>query len=153
MTPEQVQISVVETIRHHSKEGSRAYYDWLRTGLTVASGALALLVGLQGSYLPKHPVSLWMLQGGWICLCLTVIAGIAALRGESAARFRAANDGLSKQFAELVARGDLSSIGLSLVRAPWYCFVAQWLFPWTFALGFAFVALFAIRNVGILSGS
>src|SRR2546423_830604 len=78
MTPEQVQHAAVETIRHHSQEGSRAYYEWLRTGLTIASGALALLVGFQGSYLPKHPVSLWMLQGGWICLCLTIISGVVA---------------------------------------------------------------------------
>ena len=45
----------VGTFRHNVQEAHRAYYEWVRTCLTVSSGSLALLISLKGSYVPVQP--------------------------------------------------------------------------------------------------
>ena len=138
----------IDTHRHHQQEGNRAYFEWVRTCLTVASGSLALLVALQGSFLPAAPRFLWLLQAAWGCLVLAILAALVTLRSESAAHFRAANSVFTEEFVKDLQRGDLVKVGLDGSDAPWYYRIFQSLLSFSFAASFIFLGLFAILNVG-----
>lgn len=98
--------------------------------------------------MPDKPTLLWTLQAAWCFLSLTIITGLVALRGESASHFKAAKDAVSKNFVEMLERGDAIEVGLFTVDVPWYCRAGQFLFPWCFAISFVLTAIFAILNVG-----
>ncbi len=64
---------IVGTYRHNIQQSREKYYGWIRTCLTVASGSVALLVGLQGSYVPANPRWIWTLQAAWVCFSVTIL--------------------------------------------------------------------------------
>ncbi|HEY1629218.1 MAG TPA: hypothetical protein VGF52_05125, partial [Tepidisphaeraceae bacterium] len=72
----------VGTYRHNLQEANLKYYAWVRTCLTVASGSLALLVGLQRSFVPAHPIWIWTLQAAWAFFFLTIMSALITLVGE-----------------------------------------------------------------------
>lgn len=57
--------------------GHRAEVAWFRHVLTLAAGALALLVGLGPENPPNGPAR-WLLAATWACLGLGIILGAAA---------------------------------------------------------------------------
>lgn len=95
MESERKQVTVQDVILRLSKSHLKPYYAWLRQILGLSSGALTLLVALQGSYIPQHPVGLPLLRWCWCLLALTILSVLVALYGESAIPLAAAN-GLRK---------------------------------------------------------
>lgn len=86
------EITPEDVILRLSESHLRPYYAWLRQILGLSSGALTLLVALQGSYIPQHPVGLPLLQWCWCLLALTILSVLVALYGESAIPLAAANE-------------------------------------------------------------
>lgn len=148
MDPRAVTDIVLRTLRHNQHECTEKFYNWLRTCLTVASGSLALLIGLQNTYVPMHPVHLWMLQAAWGCLCLTIVTCFVALQGEWAAHARAGRPDEVKKLIEATMSGDQSEVERLKIAPPWYCLSASVVFPWAFAASFVLLAVFAVVNVG-----
>ena len=66
--------------RRHMANHLEPYWGWIRLVLSLATGALTLLVSLQGHYVPKQPVHPWLLVLAWVLLVLSVVAGLWALR-------------------------------------------------------------------------
>lgn len=66
--------------RRHMANHLEPYWGWVRLVLSLATGALTLLVSLQGHYVPKQPVHPWLLVLAWVLLVLSVVAGLWALR-------------------------------------------------------------------------
>lgn len=56
------------------------YWGWIRLVLSLATGALTLLVSLQGHYVPKQPLHPWLLVLGWALLVVSIVSGLWALR-------------------------------------------------------------------------
>jgi hypothetical protein len=123
------------------------FNDWLRQLVTLSSGALTLLVGLQSHYIPQHPTALWLLRLCWGSLAIAVLAGVVALRGEwqtpldaySALRRMRAIHGDAAAAADLMADSGHSPRPVFdlAVRACFWCFVFSVLT----------LAVFAILNV------
>jgi hypothetical protein len=64
-------------------EHRKPYYDWTARIVTLSSGALTLLVGLQNNYVADNPKAIWLLQSCWIGLMISILAGLVALYGEA----------------------------------------------------------------------
>jgi hypothetical protein len=86
------QVTVKDVVLRLSASHRKPYYNWLRQILGLASGALTLLVALQGSYIPQHPVGLPLLQLCWGLLAASILSSLLALYGESAIPLDAANN-------------------------------------------------------------
>lgn len=65
--------------RRHVDNHTDPYWQWIRLVVSLATGALTVLVSLQGHYVPKAPLMAWLLVGAWAALALSIAAGLMAL--------------------------------------------------------------------------
>ncbi len=79
---EQKKVTLEYVERRLIAEHREPFHNWLRQIITLASGALTLLVGLQSHYIPQHPKGLWLLRLCWGCLAGSVLSGVFSLRSE-----------------------------------------------------------------------
>ena len=91
MTDQRTEATVEDVILRLTHSHLEPYYNWLRQILGLSSGALTLLVSLQGTYIPAHPLGLPLLQLCWGSLAASVVASLLALYGGSAIPLGAAN--------------------------------------------------------------
>ena len=120
-----------------------AFYSWIRLIITLSSGALTLLVGLQKSYVPQNPEHILLLKASWIFLLLSICIGILASYGEP----RSQQDLLKqlKKYRNLPPEGrNNKSIG---VEPRKYIQYAQKALPLTFGGALLFLVLFAVFNI------
>jgi hypothetical protein len=126
------------------------FHNWLRQLVSLSSGTLTLLVGLQNHYIPQHPTSLWLLRVCWGCLAIAVLSGLVALRGEwqnpldafSALRRKRANHGDAAAAADIEQNSS---------HAPRFIFrAAVQITFWCFILSVLTLAAFAILNLGVM---
>lgn len=124
-------------------------HEWHKTLLSLSSAALTLLVALQGSYIPKAPKSIWLLQVCWGSLALCVVVSLLLVWGKAQTRLEGANILRSKR----VSDGDQSAFemlqktnGIYFAERPIF-FVARQLQTFFFLVGFSFLSWFAIVNV------
>lgn len=78
--------------RRHVDNHKEPYYAWIRQVVSLATGALTLLLGLQGHYVPLKPQVPVVLAVAWVSLALTVVFGLIALRWSYRAPMAAAED-------------------------------------------------------------
>ena len=69
-------------LRAAGAAANRAKYNFLRYLLTLATGALALLVSLQGSYRPTGEWAIGLLRLSWGTLAAAILLGGLAAAGE-----------------------------------------------------------------------
>lgn len=129
-------------------EHRKPYADWLRHVVSLSSGALTLLVGLQSQYVPKIPKDIWILKCCWCFLALAVLAGLYALRAEWQTPLDACRD---IQRRRLIHGDEATALYLegasghdprsSHALSRKGAFVA-------FSSAIVFLTLFAVRNLG-----
>ena len=120
-----------------------AFYSWIRLIITLSSGALTLLVGLQKTYVPQNPEYILFLKASWIFLLLSICIGILASYGEP----RSQQDLLKqlKSYRNLSPKDrNNESIG---VEPRKYIQYAQKALPLTFGGALLFLVLFAVFNI------
>lgn len=139
---------LVRTHRHNAQQCTEKFYNWLRTCLTVASGSLALLVGLQNTYVPAHPAGLGLLQTAWGCLCAAIVTCFVALGGEWATHARVGTKKNAAALIDAALKDDGYALRMMASLPPWYCRISGRLFPWVFAASFVLLAVFAVINAG-----
>jgi hypothetical protein len=131
-------------VTHHREP----FNNWLRQIVTLSSGALTLLVGLQSQYVPQHPKGLILLRASWGLLAVAVLAGIVALRGE----WQTWLDATSRLRSLRQTRGDAAaaaSLSADDSYRPRQIFlVATQATFWAFAFAVLLLATFAIWNLG-----
>ncbi|MDO8374966.1 MAG: hypothetical protein Q7K57_57540 [Burkholderiaceae bacterium] len=103
--------------RRHVDNHREPYYAWIRQVVSLATGALTLLLGLQGHYVPLKPQIPFVLAVAWVALALTVIFGLIALRWSyqgpmslAGNLMRARRDLGDEQVVEWVKNGRLSGV-------------------------------------------
>ena len=131
-------------LRAASETANRAKYDFLRYLLTLATGALALLVSLQGSYRPTGTLAIWLLRLSWGTLAAAILCGgfaaagdvwiAVALRKHEAAEIERTLDGLSPTAA-------------AIYLLPWRYRRAEQAFFWLLSASVLLLTAFAIVNV------
>lgn len=147
MDHETIVKTAVGVFRHNQNEGTKKYYEWVRTCLTVSSGSLALLVALQDNFVPSEPIWSWSLRAAWVSFALTIVSALLVLRSEFTTHIQAANEAFSQKFIEMLQQGNLAQIGSCSIGLPWYYRIAQAVFPWSFAVSFVLLAVFAVANL------
>lgn len=65
--------------RRHVQNHSEPYWQWIRLVVSLATGALTVLMSLQGHYVPKAALWPWLLVLAWGALALAIASGLAAL--------------------------------------------------------------------------
>jgi hypothetical protein len=124
------------------------FNNWLRQLVTLSSGALTLLVGLQGQYVPQHAKGLVLLRLSWGFLAVAVLAGIVALRGE----WQTPLDATSRLRELRGVHGDAAATASLLADdsyRPRRVFVlATEATFWAFVLAVVSLAAFAMWNLG-----
>ncbi len=59
-----------------------AFYGWVRFVVTLATALLGVSVSFQKAYVPAQPVHLGTLKWCWICLFVTIVAGVFRASGD-----------------------------------------------------------------------
>lgn len=77
---ERQNVTLDDLERRHMASHLEPYWGWNRLVLSLSTGALTVLVSLQGHYVPKQPVQPWLLVGAWALLVVSIAAGLWALR-------------------------------------------------------------------------
>jgi hypothetical protein len=85
-------VTLDEIEQRLSEEHRKPYYEWTARIVTLASGALTLLVGLQNTYVAANPNNIWLLKSCWIGLMISILLGLMALYGESQTFLDAKNE-------------------------------------------------------------
>lgn len=73
-------ITLDDLERRHMANHLEPYWGWIRLVLSLSTGALTVLVSLQGHYVPMKPVHPWLLVLAWLLLVVSIAAGLWALR-------------------------------------------------------------------------
>ncbi len=141
------EVTIEDIIRRLSHDHIKPYYDWLRQLLGLSSGALTLLVALQRTYIPIHPLGLPLLQLCWGLLALTVLSTLTALYGESATLLGAANKLGRIYYQEGDEKAHLLLKEDNFVRPATIYVRARIVAVFCFAFAISFLALFAALNV------
>ena len=66
--------------RRHMGNHLEPYWSWNRLVLSLSTGALTVLVSLQGHYVPKVPLHPLLLVCAWALLVVSIAAGLWVLR-------------------------------------------------------------------------
>jgi hypothetical protein len=147
MEEERKQVTVHDVMLRLSGQHVKPYYDWLRQILGLSSGALTLLVALQGNYIPQHPVGLPLLQLCWGLLALSILSALLALYGESAIPLEAANH------LRRMVRDEGEAVAALYVRNNTFA-PSPAIYGWarkstvlSFALSVVLIALFGVINL------
>lgn len=119
-----------------------AYYAWIRQVVTLSSGSLTLLVGLQKHYLPSTPHNLWLLKSCWGGLTLSILLGVVALYGEAQSPLIGLNEIENNECLYRAEGGRRSTIFL-----PKGYEIAQKLLAWTFSGSLTCLFFFAVLNL------
>lgn len=72
-------VSLDDIERRHIASHIDPYWQWIRLVVSLATGALTVLVSLQGHYVPKSPQLPWLLVLVWAALALSIATGLLAL--------------------------------------------------------------------------
>lgn len=72
-------ITLDDIERRHIANHVDPYWQWIRLVISLATGALTVLVSLQGHYVPKDPRLPWLLVAAWAALALSIGTGLLAL--------------------------------------------------------------------------
>jgi len=144
---ERIQVTVEDVVRRLSASHRKPYYDWLRQILGLSSGALTLLVALQGNYIPQHPRGLLLLQLCWGLLALSILSALLALYGESAIPLDAVNalQKIRREQGEMAAALHIHNNAFADSK-PIYARATK-VAVLAFALSVILVALFGIMNL------
>jgi hypothetical protein len=147
MEEERKQVAVEDVVRRLNAAHLKPYYDWLRQILGLSSGALTLLVALQGNYIPQHPEGLPLLQLCWGLLALSILSALVALYGESAIPLDAANalQKIRREKGEMAAALHIQNNNFAESK-PIYG-RARITTIYSFAFSVILMALFAIMNL------
>lgn len=129
-------------IRRLTELHRAAYYGWIRHVVTLASGSLTLLVGLQKHYIPVDAHRLYLLKYCWGGLTLSILLGIVALYGEAQSPLIGLNEIESNEYLYRVGHGHRSTAFL-----PKEYEIAQRLLSWTFSGSLTCLFLFAVLNL------
>jgi hypothetical protein len=127
--------SVEERTQFAADKHFTAFYSWVKTIITLSSGALTLLVGFQKNYVSEAAKYIYILKASWILLLLTIILGVIVLFGESETMYDA-----------------WRILDTEKPRKPFniapklYIRVAQRLLPFCFVAALFCVTFFAIAN-------
>ena len=124
-----------------------AYYKWIRHVVSLASGALTILVALQNNYMPDNPQGLPLLILCWVGLFLSIALGVVALFGEAQTpldaakniRKRRATHG-DNQVAQQMEKNSGTNVRKSFL-------FAQKALPWCFVASLCCLCLFSIMNL------
>lgn len=121
------------------------YYEWIRLVVTLSSGVLTVLVGLQNTYIPRDPRCVQLIQLCWAGLVLSIALGMVALFGESQTPLDLARD-IHDTKNSRVPPGPSSARTMN-GRNPRKSFLyAQKALPWCFVCSLFLLVLFAIIN-------
>lgn len=153
MSNDRVVVTLDDLVRRHVEDHRKPYYDWLRLLITLCTGTLTALVALQTHYVPRHPQQLWALALCWGALTTSIFLGLLALRAEYLSPLEAAQ----KIQNSRVTVGERATEILVLnrqfqVTPPWHHRWAVRLMLALFFLALLFLCVFAISNLGALSG-
>ncbi|MCK6414721.1 MAG: hypothetical protein L6Q63_04060 [Giesbergeria sp.] len=77
---ERKNVTLDDLERRHTANHLEPYWGWNRLVLSLSTGALTVLVSLQGHYVPKQPTCPQLLVGAWALLVVSIAAGLWALR-------------------------------------------------------------------------
>lgn len=141
-------VTLDDVERRHLANHLEPYWGWIRLVLSLATGALTLLVSLQGHYVPKAPLHPWLLVAAWVLLLVSIASGLWALRWSHVGPMTAA-----RNLRQLRARlGDAAAVqhlqqGTSQLPAPATHRVAVWLLSASFLLALAALCTFSALNV------
>lgn len=119
-----------------------AYYAWIRHVVTLSSGSLTLLVGLQKHYIPSSPHELYLLKCCWGGLTLSILLGIVALYGEAQSPLNGLNEIENNEYLYQAAPGHRTTVPLPRGYA-----IAQTLLSWTFSGSLTCLFFFAVLNL------
>ena len=124
-----------------------AYYPWVRHVVTLASGALTVLVSLQNNYVPENPHGLSLLILCWVGLFLSISMGVVALYGEAQTPLDAAQNirRMRKKYGDDLAAKHLENNSAANPRKSFL--LAQKALPLAFVGSLCCLCLFAILNL------
>ena len=125
--------------KHHT-----AYYSWIKFVITLSSGALTLLVGLQKHYIAQNPECILLLQASWVFLFLTICLGLIALYGKQSTHLDVVDALLKYRTRPREERNAKDAI---IVQPKKHIKYAQRALPLTFGGALLFLVLFAVLNV------
>lgn len=135
--------------RRHNLNYIERIQVWHRQLMLLASSGLTLLVSLQGSYVPKNPIGLWLLQVCWLGLGICIAAGVLVMFGEAQGH----RDAQIRLAQHRHAHGDeatkhwiLATGGSSPERGIFYH--GRQLFLGSFLLALVALCGFAVLNAG-----
>ena len=128
-----------DVIENAMAEGTRAYFAWLRTILTLSSGSITLLVSLKGQFVPAEPLALWLLKSSWGLLAAAVVLSLLGIRGEHRLHLSAARE------VERARMAGQRLVHTPVERLAQRCGSAA---PWAFVGAMITLAAFGIANVG-----
>ncbi|MCE5310754.1 MAG: hypothetical protein LLG20_24200 [Acidobacteriales bacterium] len=121
-------------------------YNWIRFLLTLAAGALTLLVSLQGNYTLHSNTAAFLLRTAWASIGLSVLIGPIVLQGEvHLAKLRAAY--VLEQLENLAA--DKTPEPFRWMHLPKLYAACETLFYAMLLTSVTALTLFAIVNVKI----
>jgi len=121
-----------------------AYYSWIRFVITLSSGALTLLVGLQKHYVAQNPECILLLQASWVFLFFTICLGLIALYGEQSTHLGVVDALLKYRALPHEKRNANDAISIQPKK---HIKCAQRALPLTFGGALLFLVLFAVLNV------
>lgn len=124
-----------------------AYYAWIRHVVTLASGALTVLVALQNSYIPDNPQGLELLIMCWVGLVLSILLGVVALFGEALTPLDCVRElrEVRRHYGDNVAAEWFErDVGKNPRKGFLY---AQKALPWFFVGALSCLCAFAIQNL------
>jgi hypothetical protein len=138
--------------RRHVASHIEPYFNWIRHVVTLAAGALTVLVALQGHYVPRSPQLLVALAVCWVALVATIALGLWALRAQyisplaAAGRLRTMRAALGdNETARRVSQGNGTP-------QPWHHKWAVRLMLVFFLVALSSLCVFAVANLGVWHG-
>ncbi len=124
-----------------------AYYNWIKHVVTLASGALTILVSLQSNYIPDNPKGLPLLILCWVGLVLSISLGVVALFGEAQTPLDAAKN-IRKNRQQYGDAHVANAMEKNSATNPRKNFLyAQKVLPWLFVASLCSLCIFAVINL------
>lgn len=140
---------LVKQMRDLAQDRNRAHATWTRHLLTIASGGLALLVGLKPE-IPPDDVGKWLLSAAWTLLGAGIVSGGAATYAEVSLARNLARTFQSQLLRRLEETDGLEADGpippLS-AAAGWGSRVGCVLMPWFLSGAVACFVGYSIRQI------
>lgn len=123
-------------------KGTEEHFAWLKTIMTLSSGALTLLVSFQSKYSDSTSHCLWLLQSSWALLALSTVLALIATSAAHQIHFDVALQLQKPQSYKKDAEGRLYVFS-TMRPLPKLC---GQLTPVAFSLAVIAIAVFGILN-------